>query len=324
VRKRAQPATEARNPRTRGLDRMSTPAMLRALNREDARVAPAVARAIPAIARAADRIVAALRRGGRLLYVGAGTSGRLAALDAAECPPTFGVPRRMVQGVIAGGRRALTRAAEGAEDSAVQGARDLAARKVSSRDAVVGLTASGATPYVLGALRHAKRRGAATLAVTCTPPSPAARLAGIAIVVKTGPEAVAGSTRLKAGTAQKLVLNMLSTAAMARLGRVYDNLMIGVALTNRKLRARGRRVLAAASGASVSQAARALRQAGDDLRVALVVLKTGATPAEARRRLRAAKGDLRRALGENGADRKQEVGGSGSEFGVGGSKKSGI
>jgi N-acetylmuramic acid 6-phosphate etherase len=294
---RAKPATsEQRNPRSRGLDRKSTGEILRVINREDARVPASVARELPHIARAVDAVARAFRRGGRLIYVGAGTSGRLATLDAAECPPTFGVSPRLVQAVVAGGRRALTRAVEGAEDSAAQGARDLAAKRVTANDVVVGLTASGSTAYVLGALAHARRRGAVTVGVTSHRRSPLGRLAQIVIAPQVGPEVIAGSTRLKAGTAQKLVLNMLSTAAMIRLGRVYDNWMIDVAMTNRKLRRRGLRILVEATGASVAAAQRALRQAGHDLRAALVMLKTGAGAAEARRRLQQAKGDLRKAL----------------------------
>ncbi len=293
---RKQKTTEQRNPRSRGLDLLSTPEILRVMNREDARVAAAVERELPQVARAVDAIVAALRRGGRLIYVGAGTSGRLAPLDAAECPPTFGVPRGLVQAVIAGGRRALTEAVEGAEDSAAQGARDLAAKKITARDVVVGLTASGSTPYVLGALGYARRRRAATVGVTSNPSSPISDLATVTIAPQVGPEVIAGSTRMKSGTAQKMVLNMLSTAAMVRLGRVYDNWMIDVALTNRKLRRRGLRMLEQATGAVASAAARALRQAGHDLRVALVMLKTGSNAAESRRRLARAGGKLRRAL----------------------------
>jgi N-acetylmuramic acid 6-phosphate etherase len=290
--------TEQRNPHSRGLDLKSTREILRIINREDATVARAVAREIPAITRAVDAIVRSLQRGGRLIYVGAGTSGRLAVLDASECPPTFGVSAKMVQGVMAGGRRALVRAAEGAEDNARQGMRDLAEKTISGKDVVVGLTASGSTPYVLGALAYARRRGATAIGVTCNPRSPLRRAARIVIAPKLGAEVLTGSTRMKAGTAQKLVLNMLSTAAMVRLGRVYDHWMIGVALRNRKLRRRGLRILQQATGASVSVAEHALRQGGHDLRVALVMLKQQVTAAEAKRRLRAAGGNLRRALGE--------------------------
>jgi len=272
--------------------------MLRVINREDARVSRAVAREIPAIARAVERIAEALRSGGRLIYVGAGTSGRLAVLDASECPPTFGVPARMVQGVIAGGRRALVRAVEGAEDDFSQGARDVAQKKISAKDVVVGLTASGSTPYVLGALRYAKKRGATTVGVACNSGTAIERVARITLVLDVGPEVIAGSTRMKAGTAQKMVLNMLSTAAMVRLGYVYDNWMINVALTNKKLRRRGLRILEEASGASVAAVARAARQARHDLRAALVMLKAGVSAPEARKLLKAAHGDLRTALGQ--------------------------
>jgi len=288
--------TERRNAQSRGIDRKSTAEILRIINREDAGVARAVAREIPAIARAVDTIAASLRRGGRLFYAGAGTSGRLAVLDASECPPTFGISPQRVQGIIAGGQRALVRAVEGAEDNAKQGARDLRKKKLSARDVVVGLSASGATPYVLGALRFAKQQGAGTVAVTCNSHSAAARLARIKITPEVGPEVIAGSTRMKAGTAQKLVLNMLSTAAMVRLGYVYDNWMINVALTNQKLRRRGLRILQEATGASVSVAARAARLAGHDLRVALVMLMCGVDATQARRRLLRAGGSLRMAL----------------------------
>ena len=294
--KKAPGATERRNPRTRGLDTKSTLEILRAIQREDATVAKAVARAIPAIARAVDAIAQALQRGGRLFYVGAGTSGRLAALDAAEIPPTFGTPARMIQAVIAGGRRALTHAVEGAEDNRAQGARDLVSRGLNRNDVVVGITASGTTPYVLGALEFARRRGATTVGVGSNPRTPITRLAAISIVAETGPETITGSTRMKAGTAQKMVLNMLSTAAMVRMGRVYDNWMIGVALTNRKLQARGLRILAGASGATVAKATRALRQSGHDMGTALIILRSSATALEARRRLRDAGGNVRIAL----------------------------
>ena len=288
--------TEQRNPRTRGLDTKSTLDILRVIHREDATVTRAVARAIPAIARAVDAITLSLRHGGRLFYVGAGTSGRLAVLDAAEIPPTFGTPPRMVQAVIAGGRRSLTHAVEGAEDNPRQGARDLVAHGLNHNDVVVGITASGSTPYVLGALEFARRRGATTIGVAANPGTPITRLAAISIVAKTGPEAITGSTRMKAGTAQKLVLNMLSTAAMVRLGHVYDNWMIGVALTNRKLQARGLRILVEASGATVAESTRVLRQAGHNMGTALIMLQTDSTAREAQRRLRNAGGNVRKAL----------------------------
>lgn len=288
--------TEQRNPRSCGLDRKSTLEVLRTLNREDARVASAVRRELPRIARAVDAIAQAFRSGGRLFYVGAGTSGRLAVLDAAECPPTFGTPAKMVQAIIAGGPRALRHASEGAEDSAPNGARDLRRAGLSAKDVVVGLSASGTTPYVLGALEFARRRGAVTVGVTSNRRSPLARQARIAIAPDTGPEVVAGSTRLKAGTAQKLVLNLLSTAAMVRTGRVYENWMIHVALTNRKLQRRGARILEEAAGVDASTAAHALRRARHDLPAALVMLKTGADSSVARRAVAEAAGNVRQAL----------------------------
>jgi N-acetylmuramic acid 6-phosphate etherase len=290
--------TELRNPRTRNLDLRSTRGIVDAIHREDARVAGAVGHELAAITRAVDCIVRALAAGGRLIYVGAGTSGRLAMLDAAECPPTFGVPAGLVSTVIAGGRRALTTSVEGAEDSAARGRRDLARRRLQRPDVVVGLSASGDTPYVLGALRFARRMGAATIAVTANRRSPLSRAAQITIAAETGPEAIAGSTRMKAGTAQKMILNLLSTATMVRLGHVYDNWMVDVTPSNRKLRQRALGILRNATGASPVRAARALQGARENLRVSLIMLKRKNTAAQARQRLRQAQGNLRRALGE--------------------------
>jgi N-acetylmuramic acid 6-phosphate etherase len=267
-------------------------------------VANAVSRAIPAIARAVDAMTHAIQSGGRVFYVGAGTSGRLAVLDAAELPPTYGTPPKMVQAIIAGGRRALTQAVEGAEDDRAQGARDLKARRLSSKDAVVGIAASGGTPYVLGALELAKRVGAVTIGVTSNPDTPITKLAQISVVTRTGPEVITGSTRMKAGTAQKLVLNMLSTATMIRLGRVYDNWMIGVALTNQKLKARGLRILMESSGAGVAESTRALRQSGHNLAAALIMLETGASVQEAKRLLRDTQGHVYRAITRANRGRK--------------------
>jgi N-acetylmuramic acid 6-phosphate etherase len=297
------PKTEQRNPRTRGLDAKSTLEILRILNREDQRVALAVRRELPQIARAVDAIVKSLRAGGRLFYVGAGTSGRLAVLDAAECPPTYGVSPKLVQAFIAGGDRALRGAVEGAEDSASNGARDLARAGVTRRDVVVGIAASGTTPYVLGALKWASQRGCVTVGVTSNRNSPLARAAKIGIRPETGQEAIYGSTRMKAGTSQKMVLNLLSTTTMVRLGRVYDNWMIYVALTNQKLLRRGERILREAAGVSASTAAHALRQAGHDLPAALVMLKTGTSAGVARKSLAGASGNVRRALEMNGKER---------------------
>jgi N-acetylmuramic acid 6-phosphate etherase len=291
-----QRATEMRNPRTRGIDAQATIEIVRRIHREDASVAANVSSALPSVARAVDAIAAAIRRGGRLFYVGAGTSGRLAALDAAEIPPTYGTSPRIVQAIIAGGRRALTHAVEGAEDSRSNGARDLAARDLDSNDAVVGIAASGGTPYVLGALEFANKKGAVTVGITSNPRTPITQIAKINIVTPTGPEVITGSTRMKAGTAQKLVLNMLSTATMIRLGRVHDNWMIGVALTNRKLQARGLRILMEASGAGVAESTRALSQSGHDLAAALIMLKTGASAPQAKRLLRDTHGHVHNAL----------------------------
>ncbi len=266
------------------------------INREDAQVAGIVAREIPRIARAVDGIAARMRKGGRLFYIGAGTSGRLGVLDASECPPTFGVPRTLVQGIIAGGKRALTESVEGAEDHKERGAHDLRARGLTARDAVVGLAASGSTPYVLGALKYARKRRAYTIGLTMNRGSAISRLAHVTIAPETGPEVIAGSTRMKAGTAEKMVLNMLSTTVMIRLGHVYDNWMIKVAKTNKKLRERALRNLTNATGTQVLTAAHALRQAGDDLRVALIMLKAGLNARQARLRLAATHGDLRKAV----------------------------
>ena len=277
---------------------MTAMGIVRLMNREDRKVAMAVGRQIPAITRAVDAIVSGIRKGGRLIYVGAGSSGRMGVLDAAECPPTFGTSPKQVQALIAGGRRAITRAVEGAEDSARNGERDLRAKKVGRNDVVVGIAASGTTPYVLGALRFARGRGATTVAVTSNLRMPVGRLAKIVIAPEVGPEVLTGSTRLKAGTSQKMVLNMLSAAVMARLGHVYENLMIDMMLTNEKLEDRALRILAAASGKSVSAAEHALRAAGHDLQVGLMMLKRGVEAREAKRLIAQAGGNLRGALGE--------------------------
>ncbi len=295
---RKRRGTEERNPRSRELDRLSTRQLLRVINLEDATVAESVRKELPAITRAVETIVDALSRGGRLIYVGAGTSGRLATLDAAECAPTFGVPAKLVQAVIAGGRRVLTVSVEGAEDDARQGARDLESRHITKADVVVGISASGLTPYVLGALQLARRRSAVTIGITANRKTPVEQLATITIAPDTGPEVVAGSTRMKAGTAQKLVLNMLSTASMIRLGHVYSGWMVDVALTNEKLRRRGLRILQEATGAREADAARALKQASNRLRVALVMLKMKTGLRETEQRLKQTGGNLRRALGE--------------------------
>lgn len=247
--------TEGRNTRTMGLDRMSTLEMMRVMNDENKVVAAAVETQLPQIAQAVDRIAAALENGGHLIYVGAGTSGRLGVVDASECPPTFGVDERLVRGLIAGGRGAMFSAVEGAEDDPEAGAADLHADGVCAGDVVVGLSASGGAPYVLGALREAKKIGAVPIGITCNPDSRMAPLCEIVIVPYVGPEVIQGSSRLKAGTAQKMVLNMLSTGAMVRTGKVVGNLMINLKPTNDKLRSRCIRILCELGGCSAEVAA---------------------------------------------------------------------
>jgi N-acetylmuramic acid 6-phosphate etherase len=261
--------TEQRNPASANIDALPTEQVLRVINEEDHKVAPAVAAVIPDIARAVDGIVERIRLGGRLFYIGAGTSGRLGVLDAAECPPTFNVPRDLVQGIIAGGEPALVRSSEASEDDPEAGARDLLGRGFSARDALVGIAASGRTPYVLGAVRQARRMGALTAGISCTPDSELSREAEIAITPLPGPEVIAGSTRMKAGTATKLVLNMISTAVMIRLGYVYGNLMVNVQPTNEKLRDRARRIVAEAAGLDYDTAGVWLERAGNDVRAAI-------------------------------------------------------
>jgi N-acetylmuramic acid 6-phosphate etherase len=287
--------TEQPNPASAGIDTLPTEEVLRVVNNEDRKVAEAVGREIPHIARAVDAIVAAIQNGGRLFYLGAGTSGRLGVLDASECPPTFSVPRDLVQGIIAGGESALAQATEASEDDAGLGARDLAARGFTAKDVLVGIAASGRTPYVLGAIAAAKRIGAVTAGISCVPDSELARAVDIPITPAPGPEVVAGSTRLKSGTAQKLVLNMLSTATFIRLGYVYGNLMVNVQPRNEKLVDRARRIIARAAEVGYERAAELLTQGGS-VRVAIVMAKAGVDRAEAERRLEAAGGRITKAL----------------------------
>jgi N-acetylmuramic acid 6-phosphate etherase len=285
--------TEQTNPASAGIDAQDAAGILRTINAQDATVAAAVAQEIPQIAKAVEAAVRALRRGGRLIYVGAGTSGRIAVLDAAECPPTFGVSSDMVQAVIAGGTRALTHASEGAEDDAEKGRRDLAAKKVTGRDVVVGIAASGRTPYTIGALLYAKTRRAETVAVTSNPGSPITKAARIAIVPVTGPDIVAGSTRMKAALAQKMVLHMISTGAMILLGNVYRNYMVGVRPTNEKLWERACTIIESITGADRRTAERTLKKSGRDVKVAIVMLRRGLDKASAARLLARHGGSLR-------------------------------
>ncbi len=289
--------TEARNPATNHIDTLPTLEMVRLINAEDARVAPAVTAELPAIAQAIDRIAERMRAGGRLIYIGAGTSGRLGVLDAAECPPTFSVPADRVVGLIAGGRRALYESVEGAEDDPDAGARDVAELGVGPADSVVGIAASGRTPYVLGGLAEARRRGALVIGLACNRPCPLEELADIMIAPLVGPEVITGSTRLKAGTAQKMVLNMLSTGVMIRLGKTFGNLMVDVQPTNSKLRARARRIVASACNLPADEAAALLERCGGEVKTAIVCALLGVTADEARQRLAAAGGVIRQAIG---------------------------
>ncbi len=282
--KKRERITERANPASASFDTKPTREILRIINCEDHRVAPAVARVLPQVARAVDLAVEAIRQGGRLIYLGSGTSGRLGVLDASECIPTYGTDR--VVGVIAGGPRALYRSIEGAEDDPDLAVRDLKRAKLRRADVLVGITASGRTPYVLGGIRYARRVGARTVGLTCNPAAPLRRLVQVAIIPVVGPEVVTGSSRMKAGTAQKLVLNMLSTATMVRLGRVFSNWMIQVQLTNEKLRRRGKAIIETVARVGPSKAAKALRDSDGDLPVALVMLVKKASKPEAARILR--------------------------------------
>jgi len=292
------PSTEAPNPRTSDIDTLSSLEIVTLINDEDARVAGAVRAQLPEIAHAVDAIVGRLQRGGRLFYFGAGTSGRLGVLDASEMPPTFSVPRDLVQGWIAGGDSALRRSAEAAEDDAAAGAQAVRKANVTEADVVVGIAASGTTPWVLGAVTEARERGAATIGLTCNPDAPLAHAAEMAIVPVVGPEVIAGSSRMKAGTAQKMVLNMLSTATMIRLGKVYGNLMVDVRPTNDKLRRRAARILQQAAGVDADTARAALEETGYEVKPALVMLLSGVDAGEAQRRLDKAGGFVRRAIAQ--------------------------
>ncbi|HEY9232680.1 MAG TPA: N-acetylmuramic acid 6-phosphate etherase [Blastocatellia bacterium] len=291
-----KPITEQANPRTRDIDRRPTLEILTLINNEDRTVADAVALVLPQVAEAVERIVARLSNGGRLFYVGTGTSGRLGVLDASECPPTYGVPPDLVRGIIAGGFAALYKAVEAAEDDPGQAARDLDAAGVTPRDAVVGISASGNTPYTLGAIRYAKAMGAAAIAVTSNPESAMAAAADVSIAPVVGPEVIAGSSRMKSGTAQKLILNMLSTATMIRLGLVYGNLMSNLQPNNAKLVRRACAILAEETGLSGDAAARLFEEAGRDLRLAFVMAATKLPRNEAEALLQAHGNSVRRAI----------------------------
>ncbi len=288
--------SETRNADSMELDKLTTLDTVRLFNQEDHKVPAAVARELPAIAVTVDLAAAALIAGGRLIYLGAGTSGRLGVLDAAECPPTFGVAPERVIGLIAGGPGALLKAVEGAEDSLTLAEADLKALGLTPADMVIGLAASGRTPYVIGGLRYARRLGCATAAISCNPDSAIAREAAVAISPVVGPEVLTGSTRMKSGTAQKLVLNMISTGAMVKLGKVYQNLMVDVKATNIKLADRACRIVADATGADMAVAKAALAQTDYEVKPAILMILTGANAAEAQQTLDRHQGYLRRAL----------------------------
>ncbi|GAC1650104.1 MAG: N-acetylmuramic acid 6-phosphate etherase [Acidobacteriaceae bacterium] len=291
-------ATEGRNERARDLDTKSALEIATIINAEDETVAGAVKQALPQIARLIDAAATSIQGGGRVIYVGAGTSGRLGALDASECPPTFGVGYEVVQYVMAGGPAALGAAAEANEDSREAGERDMAARDPGAGDLVVGIAASGRTPYTVAAVEYARHRGATTGCVVCNRGSELAMVVELAVEVEVGPEVVSGSTRMKAGTATKLVLNMITTGAFTKLGYVYDNLMVNVKLSNAKLRERGIGIVQQGTGVARESAEKALAAAGDQVPTAMVMLKAQVSATEASERLARAKGNVRRAMGD--------------------------
>jgi N-acetylmuramic acid 6-phosphate etherase len=289
--------TEQRNPRSMGLDRLDTEGILRLINAEDKLVPPAVEREIPYIARAVELIVESLKNGGRLLYFGAGTSGRLGVVDASECPPTFGTDPRQVVGIIAGGQAAMFRSQEGAEDDEAQARKDVDAQGVTGVDTVCGIAASRRTPYVVAAVARARELGARTIYVTTNPRSEFNLEVDVAICPEVGPEVVMGSTRMKSGTAQKLVLNMLTTAAMVKLGKVYENMMVDLQLTNNKLVERSKRIIMMAAGVDYPTAAEYLQKAGGHVKTAIVMIAAGLSADEARKRIAKADGFVRKAMG---------------------------
>ncbi|EJL6264123.1 N-acetylmuramic acid 6-phosphate etherase [Vibrio cholerae] len=291
--------SEGRNPDTMDIDLLSSQEIVERLNQQDKQVPLAVEAVLPQIAQAVDKITAAFKQGGRLIYLGAGTSGRLGVLDASECPPTFGVSDQMVIGLIAGGKEAMFTAQEGAEDNATLGAHDLQQIDFSSKDVLVGIAASGRTPYVIGALEYANDLGATTIALSCNPDSPIAEIAQIAISPVVGPEALTGSTRLKSGTAQKLVLNMLTTASMIRLGKSYQNLIVDVRATNRKLIARAVRIVMQATDCQREEAEALLKESHNNAKLAILMHLTGMNYEQATAKLSQSDGFLRRAMEEH-------------------------
>lgn len=288
--------TEMRNAASERLDQMSALEIVTLMNQEDQKVARAVEQALPMVAQATELIAAAMEKGGRLFYVGAGTSGRLGVLDAAECPPTFGTDPSQVRGIIAGGASAMTEAIEGAEDSLALGHEDIRQAGVRQGDVVVGIAASGRTPYVIGALEEAKARQARTISLSCNPDPDISQGVDVSINIVVGPEVVTGSTRLKAGSATKMVLNMLTTASMVHLGKVYGNLMVNVQATNQKLRERAKHIVMQATGIGYPEAEQLIADAAGDVRVAIVMQKTGLPAEQAAQRLHRAGGKVRNAV----------------------------
>lgn len=290
--------TERRNQATLDLDTMTALEIATVMNREDRNVPLAIEKALPQIAQTIEAVEKAFRQGGRLFYVGAGTSGRLGVLDASECPPTFGVPGEMVVGLIAGGDRALRFPIEGAEDDKEQGKKDLEAHGLNAKDVLVGIAASGRTPYVIGGLEYANSLGCKTVSIACNRESAVGKVAQIAIEVEVGPEVLTGSTRLKSGTAQKLILNMISTGAMVRIGKAYQNLMVDVVQSNEKLQVRAENIVMEATGVERSKARETIDAAGGKVKLAIVMLLTGRDAKEAEALLERSGGHVRRAIGQ--------------------------
>ena len=296
--------TERRNPRSVDIDLLPTERVLKIINADDALVANVVASAIPQIAKVVETAAECIRSGGRIIYIGAGTSGRLAILDAVEIPPTFSTPPEWIQAVMAGGAKALPHAIEGSEDDRARAAADLKSKKLTKDDLVIGIAASGNTPYTHAAIEFAKGKGAKTVAVVCVENSPMSKTADLTIQTLVGPEVITGSTRMKAGTAQKLVLNMISTATMIRLGMTYSNWMINLSMTNNKLRERGMHVLQEILGVRRDEAARLAENSGSNLKVAVIMGASGCTKEQAEKRLRDAKGNLRTVISHFGTGRE--------------------
>ena len=296
--------TERRNPRSVDIDLFPTERVLKIINAEDALVANAVAAAIPQITKVVDTATESIRAGGRVIYVGTGTSGRLAVVDAAECPPTFSIPPEWIQAVMAGGSKALIQAAESAEDDREKAAADLRARKLTKDDLVIGIAASGNTPYTIAALEFAKSKGAKTAAIVCVENSLMSKTAGLTVHTAVGPEVISGSTRMKAGTAQKLVLNMISTAVMIKLGMTYSNWMINVSMTNEKLRERGQHIIQEILGVKPQDAAELVEASGSNLKIAVIMGATGCSREDAEKRLAQANGNLRAVISHLGSGRE--------------------